>query len=126
MRRHFFIVSAIVICALLGSSKLVAADNVSLDELLKKVKDGRVQDARENAARLAAFKADKSRQQQLLGEAKVQRSTAEARSDALEIAFEENDVKVVELELALKERLGSLKDLFGVLQQASGDARGQF
>jgi biopolymer transport protein ExbB len=126
MRRHFFIVSAIVICALLGSSKLVAADNVSLDELLKKVKDGRVQDARENAARLAAFKADKSRQQQLLGEAKVQRSTAEARSDALERAFEENDVKVVELELALKERLGSLKELFGVLQQASGDARGQF
>jgi biopolymer transport protein ExbB len=115
MKRHFFIVSAIVICALLGSSKLVAADNVSLDELLKKVKDRRVQDAQENAARLAAFKADKSRQQQLLGEAKVQRSTAEARSDALEIAFEENDVKVVELELALKERLGSLKELFGVL-----------
>ena len=34
--------------------------------------------------------------------------------------------KSLVLEQAFQERLGGLKELFGVLQQASGDARGQF
>ncbi|MDX1460193.1 MAG: MotA/TolQ/ExbB proton channel family protein, partial [Xanthomonadales bacterium] len=33
---------------------------------------------------------------------------------------------IIELERALQERLGDLKELFGVLQQAAGDAIGQF
>tara|TARA_R110002096_G_scaffold14719_7_gene51833 strand:- start:7989 stop:9365 length:1377 start_codon:yes stop_codon:yes gene_type:complete len=103
-----------------------AADSLSLDDLLKKVKGGRIQDSRENAARIDAFKANKGRQLQLLADAKAERTREESRSEALETAFEENDLKIVDLEAALKERLGSLKELFGVLQQASGDARGQF
>jgi biopolymer transport protein ExbB len=50
----------------------------------------------------------------------------ERRSAQMEQTFEDNDVKIVELELALQERLGDLKELFGVLQQAAGDAIGQF
>jgi len=103
-----------------------AADSLSLDDLLKKVKGGRIQDSKENAARIEAFKANKGRQLQLLADAKASRAREEGRSEALETAFEENDLKIVDLEAALKERLGSLKELFGVLQQASGDARGQF
>ena len=103
-----------------------AADSISLDALLSKVKAGRVQDSKENAARIAAFKAERGRQQQLLGQVKSERTREEGRSQTLETAFEENDLKILDLETALKERLGSLKELFGVLQQASGDARGQF
>lgn len=103
-----------------------AADSISLDELLSKVKSGRVQDSKANAARIAEFKADKATQQQKLASAIAQRTQEEERSQTLEAAFEENDLKIVDLENALKERLGSLKELFGVLQQASGDARGQF
>ncbi len=103
-----------------------AEDAISLDQLLEKVKAGRVQDSKENAARLQAFKADKARQAQLVAQAQTQRQAGEARSKELELAFEANDVRVGELETALKERLGSLKELFGVLQQAAGDARGQF
>ncbi len=105
---------------------VVAQENLSLDDLLKKVEAGRVQDAQENAARIAAFKSNKKRQAELLKAAESKRARGEARSEALEATFGENDLKIVDLENALTERLGSLKELFGVLQQASGDARGQF
>ena len=44
----------------------------------------------------------------------------------MEKQFEVNDVTILVLETAFQDRLGGLKELFGVLQQASGDARGQF
>lgn len=115
-----------VVAAVTFTSAVGAAESLSLDELLQKVEAGRVDDAHDNAARIATFKADKSRQQQLLGEAKVTHAQEEERSLTLETAFEENDLNIVDLETALQERLGSLKELFGVLQQAAGDARGQF
>jgi biopolymer transport protein ExbB len=122
----------ISLCATLFATLLFAvlpvqaAESVSLDDLLSKVKTGRVQDSKENAARIAEFKADKAQQQQKLANANAERGREEERSKVLETEFEENDLKIVDLENALKERLGSLKELFGVLQQASGDARGQF
>jgi biopolymer transport protein ExbB len=103
-----------------------AAESLSLDALLEKVKAGRVQDSQENAARIATFMANQLRQKELFEQAKQQQAASEARSKALEVSFEDNDARIVELELALEERLGSLKELFGVLQQAAGDARGQF
>jgi len=122
----FALVLTTLLLGLVAMSSANAAESISLDDLLSKVKSGRVSDSKENVARIAAFKADKARQQQLLAGAKQQRAAGEARSQALETAFEENDLKIIDLEIALKERLGSLKELFGVLQQASGDARGQF
>ena len=121
MRR--FIIAAVLA---LSAAPVIAEEALSLDTLLEKVKAGRVQDAKENAARIAAFKANKAQQAKLLARAKAERRVQEARSEQLETTFEQNDVKIIELEAALKERLGSLKELFGVLQQASGDARGQF
>ena len=121
MRR--FIIAAVLA---LSAAPVIAEEALSLDTLLEKVKAGRVQDAKENAARLAAFKANNAQQAKLLARAKAERRVQEARSEQLETTFEQNDVKIIELEAALKERLGSLKELFGVLQQASGDARGQF
>ncbi|MGE0485409.1 MAG: MotA/TolQ/ExbB proton channel family protein [Gammaproteobacteria bacterium] len=117
-----------LLLALFTVLPVAAADEapLNLDALLDKVKAGRVQDAKDNAARLEKFKADKAAQARLLEQAKGQRGQGEARSQELETAFEENDKQLVELELQLKERLGSLKELFGVLQQAAGDARGQF
>jgi len=114
------------LAAIVSPLALAQSEPLSLDELLQKVKAGRVQDSKENAARLERFRADKAAQARLLEAARAERTSAEARSKELETAFEENDAKLVELELALKERLGSLKELFGVLQQAAGDARGQF
>jgi biopolymer transport protein ExbB len=117
---------SLIALSLIAAGPVAAEEALSLDALLEKVKAGRVQDAGENARRIAAFKADKAQQANLLAGAKAEQRREEALSAKLETAFEENDVKVIELEAALKERLGSLKELFGVLQQAAGDARGQF
>jgi biopolymer transport protein ExbB len=109
----------------LGSS-VYAAQAVSMAELLEQVKQGRVKDAAENKARIAAFSRDRARQQQMLADANAEQRRQEQRSQQLEDTFEANDVQIIDLEHALQERLGDLKELFGVLQQAAGDARGNF
>jgi len=103
-----------------------AAQAVSLDELLAQVKSGRVKDAAENKKRIADFQKDRSRQQQLLRNMDAERVRQEQISQQLEVTFEANDAQIIDLERALQERLGELKELFGVLQQAAGDARGNF
>ena len=103
-----------------------AAQAVSLDELLEQVKTGRVKDAAENKQRIADFQKDRSRQQQLLRNMEAERVRQEQLSEQLEVTFEANDAQIIDLERALQERLGELKELFGVLQQAAGDARGNF
>jgi len=103
-----------------------AAQAVSLDELLAQVKTGRVKDAAENKKRIAEFQKSRGRQQQLLRDMDAERVRQEQISQQLEVTFEANDAQIIDLERALQERLGELKELFGVLQQAAGDARGNF
>ncbi len=112
-------------CALiLGQAQ--AAETLSLDALLKQVQQGRVTDARINKQREQRFRTDRANQKKLLAEMKAKRKAEEARSAKMEKQFDANEKKIAELTETLKNRLGSLKELFGVLQQAAGDARGQF
>ena len=103
-----------------------AATSISLDELLEQVKTGRVTDAAENKARLDEFRANRAQQAQLLNAEKAEQKRQEDASARMERQFEVNDQQILVLETAFQDRLGGLKELFGVLQQASGDARGQF
>ena len=103
-----------------------AAQAVSLDELLQQVKEGRVKDAAENQQRIKDFQAARGQQQQLLRNMQAEQTRQENLSQQLEDTFEVNDAAIIDLERALQERLGELKELFGVLQQAAGDARGNF
>ncbi|MGD8346381.1 MAG: MotA/TolQ/ExbB proton channel family protein [Lysobacterales bacterium] len=103
-----------------------AAQPVNMDELLEAVKQGRVKDADTNAQRIKEFQADRARQQQLLRDMEAEQARQERLSEQLEDQFEVNDASIMDLERALQERLGELKELFGVLQQAAGDARGNF
>jgi len=102
-----------------------AATAISLDELLQQVKSGRVTDAAENKARLDEFRANRSQQSKLLHDQKAEQKRQEDLSATMEKQFEVNDGKILQLEQQFQERLGGLKELFGVLQQASGDARAQ-
>jgi biopolymer transport protein ExbB len=102
-----------------------AAVSVSLDELLQQVKTGRVTDAAANKARMDEFRANRAQQSQLLNNEKAEQSRQEALSASMEAQFEVNDGQILVLEQQFQERLGGLKELFGILQQASGDARAQ-
>jgi biopolymer transport protein ExbB len=119
------IVAALALSLVMGAPAF-AAEAVNLDELLQQVKQGRVKDAAEAQQRIAQFRQERANQQRLLQEARNEQAAEERRSEQLEQTFEVNDVEIIELERALQERLGDLKELFGVLQQGAGDAIGQF
>ena len=99
---------------------------ISVDELLIKVKEGHRRDQDLNQQRLEAFRADRHQQQQMLADVKRERVAAEELSLKRENQFEENEQKITLLQDRLSERLGSLKELFGVLQLVANDAQGQF
>jgi biopolymer transport protein ExbB len=98
----------------------------NLDDLLKRVEQGRVSETKEHKEREARFLSDKAGQDRLLREAKDKRTAEERRSERLEGNFEANETKIADLQDQLTKRLGSLKELFGVLQQVSGDTVAQF
>jgi len=126
MKNRIFKAAMIAGLVLGLANNAFASQAVSLDELLEQVKQGRIKDAAENKARIADFQKDRSRQQQLLRNMQAEQVRQEQLSVQLENTFELNDAEIIDLEHALKERLGELKELFGVLQQAAGDARGNF
>jgi biopolymer transport protein ExbB len=98
----------------------------SLDQLLKMVEQGRVGEQREAQQREQQFAQAKSEQQNLLNQAKARKGQLESRSSSLETSFQANEVKIAELTEARNQRLGSLKELFGVLTQVAGDTSGLF
>jgi len=103
-----------------------AQEAKTLDELLGFVKQGQIDEARDNRKREAAFRSAKARQGQLLNDAKAMRSREEARSTRLEGNFEKNELRVADKQRQLKERLGTLTELFGHLTSTAGDLRGNF
>jgi biopolymer transport protein ExbB len=109
-----------------SSSFLMAQDAKNLDELLGYVKQGQAAEAKEARAREARFKKAKNRQAGLLAKAKKMRANEEARSTRLEGTFEQNELKVAEKQRQLKDRLGTLTELFGHLTSTAGDLRTNF
>ncbi|MDH3768208.1 MAG: energy transducer TonB, partial [Gammaproteobacteria bacterium] len=124
-------INKVLICgitaAVLASPAFVSAQaTVNLDQLLQQVRTGRAADNEANRQRISEFQANRARQAALLSDAKRLRTQGERRSVTLEAEFDVHDKEIVDLDIQLQERLGSLKELFGVLQQTAGDARGQF
>jgi len=110
----------------------VAADHamdsnpMSLDELLQAVREGRVAESKDNAQRLARFRSQQQEREQMLKDIIAEEKRLETLSQQREVKFEANEKAISELEDRLKERMGSLKELFGVLQQVASDAQAQF
>lgn len=117
-----------VACAILFSVGAHAANEraLDLDALLKQLEQGQFAQKRENVEREQAFSAQRAEQDQVLRDTTVKRDNALSLSERLETQFEENEFKLADLNVALNTRLGSLKELFGVLQQVSGDTKNKF
>ena len=105
---------------------LAVTEADTLEELLQNVKDRRVVESQDHRGREQRFAQDKASQAKLLADAKAERRREEQRSDRLETAFDENEIRIGDLQEQLDRRLGSLRELFGVLQQVAGDTRGLF
>ena len=96
----------------------------TLDELLAEVQRAASEEARIDQERLQRFTRERNNQRQLLDEARAELRAEEQRSDRLRNEFEQNELALVELETVLDERMGDLGELFGVVRQVAGDARG--
>ena len=117
----------IALLALLVAASAAAQENRpadSLDELLDMVREGSAREQADNREREARFRAARDQQQRLLAEAGRELETEERRSERLEADYNAKDLEIVEVAGQLDRRMGSLKELFGVLQQVAGDTQG--
>jgi biopolymer transport protein ExbB len=89
--------------------------------LLNFVKKGQVTEAKENRAREQRFASDKANQAAELKKAEAERTRQEELSAQLEDTFEANELLVDAKQKQLKEKLGTLAELFGHLTSTSGD-----
>ena len=97
-----------------------------LDALLKQVQQGRASDQRDYQRREQEFINARSEQRRILQQANARRNSEENRSEQLESTFEANEIRVSDLTEQLDRRLGSLKELFGILQQVAGETSALF
>ena len=116
----------------LSSLPLIAKDDdetpkeiSSLNELLLKVQEEALYDSEENRARIAKFMAEKSTQDAVLQETLANLKVQEDRAVRLEKTFDENDVKLSELEDLKAERLGAFGELFGVVRGTASEMGAQ-
>ena len=98
----------------------------SMNELLQQIEQGKARDSQEANEREARFAADRNEQQNLLNQARAERTRQERNSERLETLFETQQEQIVLAREVLNERLGALKELFGVLQTVTGDTQGRF
>jgi biopolymer transport protein ExbB len=120
-----YIVQAILIAFTLGAGNALAQPK-TLDELLLKVKAGAIAESKEYQEREREFRQARDQQRALLTKAQRERDAEERRSIELEATYNQQEEELAQLTDLLTKRLGSLRELFGVLQQVSGDARGKF
>jgi len=92
-------------------------------ELLEVVKQGQFADTRQQRSREAQFRNEKNKQAKLLSDAKAERARLEAEAARLEQKFEANEALLVVAEEQLRERLGSLNEIFGHLAGNTTEAR---
>ena len=105
----------------LSAGIATAQEAKTLDELLGFVKQGQVTESKENAAREQRFAQDKASQAAELQRAQGERTRQEELSVQLEDSFEANELLVAAKQTQLKEKLGTLAELFGHLTSTAGD-----
>ena len=95
-------------------------------QLLEVVRQGQFADSTEQRNRESRFNAEKNKQSTLLANAKATRARLERIAAQLEKTFESNEDLLIVAEEQLKERLGSLTEIFGHLAGTATEARNIF
>ncbi len=95
----------------------------TLDQLLREVQQGRTRDQQMIREREAEFQKRKDDQAKLLSAAKAEKDRQEKMSEELEASFQQNELDIAALQDQLRQRLGNLGELFGLVRQVAGDTR---
>ncbi len=126
MKRITTIIAAGLLIFGTGAASAQQDDASSMGELLRLIEQGQARDSQEARQREADFARRRNEQQNLLNQARAERNRQENESARLEQLFETNQASITTARAQLDERLGALKELFGVLQTVSGDTQGRF
>lgn len=125
-RLSLLIATGLLVLGLGTANAQQGEDAKSMADLLKLIEQGQARDSQEARQREAEFTKDRNQQQKLLNDARAERTRQERESARLEQLFKDNQAQIVSARAALDERLGALKELFGVLQTVAGDTQGRF
>ncbi len=96
----------------------------TLEQLLQSVRESGQQTEAVNRQREQEFREQRDRQQAILQQTQAAIRDQEARSVALKARFDANELELTELNETLQVRIGDMGELFGVVRQVAGDAKG--
>ncbi len=100
--------------------------DTGLDAFLKGVRERAVEEQRKDQAREKEFRADLEAARQRVQQLRQQVAREQERQEGLLEVHEANEAELAEMETTLREKQGSLGEMFGVLRQSAGDFHAQF
>ena len=103
-----------------------AAEPLSPDQLLQRIRSERAAEVGAMQAREQAFIQNRSEQAQLLARANATLEKQKAEAERLKAEFDRQEGELAEQEKLLAQRVGHLGELFGVVRQSAGDIVGQW
>jgi len=115
------IITSAALIALSFSATATAQDSMS--DLLNEVRKGTASESAEHKKRETEFQQRRDQQQQILQQERQTQAQLERESARLEETRRNNEQEITRQLEIQRERLGQLSELFGVLQQAAGDAK---
>lgn len=111
----------IILSFLLCLNPAYAAESNNLQSLLEQVKKERSQEKEALAKREAKFKAAKNKQKALLSNALKKLAKEEVQSASLKKIYESYELELNKQNAILKEKMGALGELDGIVRQIAGD-----
>ena len=124
--KGFKTLAAALLTGLMLAAPAQAETPASLAQLLQSVKSDSIAESKENKQREAEFKANRDQQAALLKQARADLKAETARGDQLKATFDSNDTALTELTETLRQRTGTLGEMFGVVRQYAGEFKGLF
>ncbi|MEZ4743925.1 MAG: MotA/TolQ/ExbB proton channel family protein [Bdellovibrionota bacterium] len=109
-----------------GISQPIKAQSDPLDDLLKQVFSDQRKEVQENKKREAEFIAQKNQREMLLNNAQQELKAAEEQTAKLKDIYSKNEKELTDLEEKLRQTMGTLGEMFGVVRQVAGDSKAQF
>ena len=113
--------AALVMGSAMAITAPAAAQDVSLGDILAKVRQDSQQMSAEDQRRLQDFRADAASQQQKMQQARSDLNAAEARGRALSAEFDTNERQISQLSAELETQAGDFGELLGQFRTAAGE-----
>ncbi|WP_349572549.1 MotA/TolQ/ExbB proton channel family protein [Azotobacter salinestris] len=103
-----------------------AANTLSPDQLLERIRSERAAEVSAMAEREKAFLAGRGEQARLLAAARAELNAQKTEAERLKAEFDRQAAQLAEQEKQLAQRVGSFGELFAVVRQSAGDVAGHW